>query len=117
MTDTIITEEYLLALRTFWKDVNFSCIGNDIQFMGDGTPPTHEEVTARIADAVAIRNLGELRLERNAMIAECDWTVGTDSPLTDEQKQEWITYRQALRDITDSYTSLSDVVWPTKPSA
>ena len=24
-------------------------------------------------------------------------------------------HRQALRDITDSYTSLDDVVWPTKP--
>ena len=26
------------------------------------------------------------------------------------------TYRQALRDITDSATSLDDVTWPTKPS-
>jgi hypothetical protein len=25
------------------------------------------------------------------------------------------TYRQALRDITETYTSLDDVVWPTKP--
>jgi len=24
-------------------------------------------------------------------------------------------YRQALRDITDSYASLDDVVWPVKP--
>jgi hypothetical protein len=30
---------------------------------------------------------------------------------TDDQ----IAYRQALRDITDTYTSLEDVVWPTKP--
>ena len=29
--------------------------------------------------------------------------------------EEWVTYRQALRDITESYTSLEDVVWPTKP--
>jgi len=28
---------------------------------------------------------------------------------------EQTTYRQALRDITDSATSLDDVVWPTKP--
>jgi hypothetical protein len=25
------------------------------------------------------------------------------------------TYRQALRDITDTYSSLDDVVWPEKP--
>ncbi len=24
-------------------------------------------------------------------------------------------YRQSLRDITTTYTSLDDVVWPTKP--
>lgn len=27
-----------------------------------------------------------------------------------------LAYRQALRDITNTYTSLDDVVWPTKPS-
>ncbi len=27
----------------------------------------------------------------------------------------WKTYRQALRDITNDYTSLDDVVWPEKP--
>ena len=30
-------------------------------------------------------------------------------------RAERTAYRQALRDITDSYTSLDDVVWPTKP--
>jgi hypothetical protein len=114
---TEITKDYLLALRTFWKDVNFSAIGNDITFMGDAVAPTHEEVIARIDEAVAIQELGLLKEERNALLAECDWTTVGDSPLTDEQKQAWITYRQALRDITESYSSLSDVVWPTKPSA
>jgi len=28
---------------------------------------------------------------------------------------EQIAYRQALRDITETYTSLDDVVWPVKP--
>ena len=27
----------------------------------------------------------------------------------------WKTYRDALRDITDSATSLDDVTWPEKP--
>jgi hypothetical protein len=34
-----------------------------------------------------------------------------DRTATDEQR----AYRQALRDITDTYTSLEDVVWPEKP--
>ena len=72
------------------------------------------------ADAVATKQtelenaakLDELRTERNRLIAETDWWDMSDTPtMTDAQT----TYRQALRDITDTYTSLDDVVWPTKP--
>ena len=38
-----------------------------------------------------------------------------DSSLTDSVKAEWVTYRTALKDITDSATSLDDVTWPEKP--
>ncbi|MCT4627937.1 tail fiber assembly protein [Halodesulfovibrio sp.] len=33
------------------------------------------------------------------LLLQCDWTVGADSPLTDENKQEWIVYRKHLRDV------------------
>ena len=54
-----------------------------------------------------------LRVERNAKLAETDWTQSRDVTLTNDA--DWTTYRQALRDITDTYTSLDDVVWPEKP--
>ena len=57
--------------------------------------------------------LAELRTERNAKLAETDWTQSRDVTLTNDV--DWATYRQALRDITDTYTSLDDVVWPEKP--
>jgi hypothetical protein len=59
--------------------------------------------------------LNDLRLVRDAKLAQSDWTQGADSPLTDSKKTEWATYRQALRDITDDATSLNDVTWPEKP--
>ena len=59
--------------------------------------------------------LQRLKETRNYMLTKSDWTQGNDSPLTDEKKTEWATYRQAVRDITDSATSLDDVTWPTKP--
>ncbi len=52
---------------------------------------------------------------RNTNLKMCDWTQAADSPLSDTKKAEWATYRQALRDITDSATSLDDVTWPEKP--
>jgi hypothetical protein len=41
-----------------------------------------------------------------------------DAQLTDAKKAEWTTYRQALRDIPETYsgeTSLDDIIWPTEP--
>jgi phage gp29-like protein len=52
-----------------------------------------------------------LREERDRLLSTTDWWVMPDRTATDEQR----AYRQALRDITDTYTSLEDVVWPTKP--
>tara|TARA_B100000900_G_scaffold183607_1_gene155754 strand:+ start:647 stop:889 length:243 start_codon:yes stop_codon:yes gene_type:complete len=60
-----------------------------------------------------------LRNKRNLMLEECDWTQAADSPLSDQKKAEWATYRQQLRDLTNSYTkenSIEDIVFPTKPT-
>ena len=80
---------------------------------------TSEEQTAfdaRRASDAAWRTEA-LRAERNKRLAETDWVVikereegGSVSNFAD-----WKTYRQALRDITDSATSLNDVTWPEKP--
>jgi len=59
--------------------------------------------------------LEQLREERNKLLAESDWTQAVDSPLDDATKAAWQTYRQALRDITETYSSLDDAVFPEKP--
>ena len=41
---------------------------------------------------------------RNKKLAKCDWTQAPDSPLSDEKKKEWATYRQKLRDLTKTVT-------------
>lgn len=80
---------------------------------------TSEEQTAfdaRRASDAAWRTEA-LRVKRNQLLAETDWVVikereegGSVSNFAD-----WKTYRQALRDITNSATSLDDVTWPEKP--
>lgn len=65
-----------------------------------------------------IRNaetIDSLRDRRNVLLAQSDWTQAADSPLTDAKKAEWRTYRQALRDITDT-SDPTTVTWPTPPS-
>lgn len=56
-----------------------------------------------------------IRQMRDKLLSECDWTLGPDSPLSDEKKEEWRIYRQALRDLPSNVTNIDKVFWPDKP--
>lgn len=64
--------------------------------------------------------MAEFREERNHKLGICDWTQGPDSPLSDDKKAEWATYRQALRDVTkdlkEDFDTPDGFAWPTQPS-
>ena len=68
-------------------------------------------VSAKVTELTAAEPMKALRAERDRLIAATDWWASSDLTITAEQT----AYRQALRDITDSATSLNDVVWPSKP--
>ena len=57
-----------------------------------------------------------IREERDRLLSACDWTQTNDVPLTAEQKAAWADYRQALRDIPQSFDSADDVIWPEAPN-
>ena len=69
-----------------------------------------------------LRNLVEkkywksIREERNKRISACDWTQLPNVPLPGAKKYEWETYRQALRDITQTTEDPINPVWPIQPS-
>jgi inorganic triphosphatase YgiF len=94
----------------YYKIVN----GEQVEITGDELTATKAEWQAN-NDAFPAVQLEQLRAARNGKLAACDWVVvkaqedGTAVPTA------WVTYRQALRDITATYSSIDDVVWPTKP--
>lgn len=69
-------------------------------------PPTQEEINEQI--------LNNIREQRNFLLSECDWTQLSDCKLSEQKKNEWIEYRQALRDFP-SLVDLNNIVYPTKP--
>lgn len=73
---------------------------------------TWAEITAKIAELESAEPMRLLRAERNQRLANTDWWVMPDRTATQAQ----LDYRQALRDITNTYTSLDDVVWPEEPA-
>ena len=78
------------------------------------TKAEHEAAYQATLDAkVAETN----RKTRNDLLVGSDWTQMNDSPLTNEQKTAWATYRQELRGISDldSWPNLGDDDWPVAP--
>jgi hypothetical protein len=65
-------------------------------------------------------NMLLVRTIRDQKLAACDWRVVVDSPLPEAQKQEWVDYRQALRDLPSTINrpllKPEYVEWPTEPS-
>ena len=97
----------------------FNWNGNyaDMVILSGQDKPSESDFTAKYNELNTAENedLRELRVERDLLLQQTDWVVtmhkekGTNIPTAMK------TYRQALRDITDTYTSLDDVVWPEKP--
>jgi hypothetical protein len=85
---------------------------------------TAQEIAQRQAEETAWANgafdraIAGLRSKRNALIASSDWTVLSDSPLSETEKTAWLEYRQDLRDITEGLNTeakVKAVVFPDKP--
>lgn len=72
--------------------------------------PTPEPVVIP-DEEIAASHLRTLRKQRDQKIAETDWWANSDLTMTQAQTD----YRQALRNITETYSSYLDVVWPVKP--
>src|SRR5210317_2089873 len=73
---------------------------------------TWTQVSTKQVELTGAEPMKALRAERDRLIAATDWWASSDLTMTAAQT----AYRQALRDITDSATSLDDVTWPTKPA-
>ena len=90
------------------------------------TKPTEEELNNKIQELKTSEPFRLLRIERNKLISETDWTQLKDIDLDIIRERNWKNYRQALRDLPskskpklDDYGGLdmSSVTWPDKPSS
>lgn len=65
------------------------------------TPISWVDYQAKYTDVLQTTALRQLRAERNSRIAKSDWIMTIDNVETLANKQAWIAYRQALRDLPD----------------
>ena len=91
-----------------------------LEWMDSGQQPTEQEVKAKLIELDAAEPMRLLRIERDKKIALTDWRVLPDQTPSDD----WINYRQALRDLPASASpkldsnynlDFSSFTWPTEP--
>ncbi len=91
-----------------------------LKWLDSGQQPTEQEVKAKIIELDAAEPMRLLRIERDKKIAQTDWRVLPDQSPSDD----WINYRQALRDLPASASpkldssgelDFSSFTWPTEP--
>jgi len=85
------------------------------------TQPTDSAIEAEITKLNNAEPMRLLRLERDRLLAVCDWRASSDLTLS----TAWKTYRQSLRDLPASASpkldangnlDMSSVTFPTEPS-
>ena len=87
--------------------------------------PSKEKVNVKVAELEAAEPARQVRVIRDRLLAESDWTQNRDVVLLNDTT--WKQYRQDLRDLpaSASFTpkldsngnlDMSSVTWPLKPS-
>ena len=111
------------ALQTLKPGSEWTLNGFDytgLEWRDSEQQPTKQEIFDKIAELDAAEPMRLLRIERDKKIALTDWRVLPDQTPSDD----WINYRQALRDLPASATpklgsdyelDFSSFTWPTEP--
>jgi hypothetical protein len=58
-----------------------------------------------------------VRVQRDVLLAACDWTQLPDAVLDAETRSAWAAYRQSLRDVPQQPGFPAAVDWPTAPGS
>lgn len=110
------------AIQKINPTAQVSVSGDDINTIvwENGTPPIpKEQILAIIPQVELDMALENLRAKRNKLLADSDYIVLADSNFTPAKKSEWMTYRTALRNLTqglDTIEKINNVAYPLKPS-
>ena len=87
-------------------------IGNKRIKLTDDEVAEYNALQQEWTDGATERKKQRLRNKRTELLSEADWQINKKMD-NNEDASSWRTYRQALRDITNSP---DNPTWPTKPS-
>lgn len=106
ITENIVINEILNPETQILEPVETTTI--DITF----------DQAAKDASNVAKENeiaMRELRMIRDQLLKDSDFSQLSDAPLSVEKKAEYVTYRQVLRDLPENIIDVMNPIFPSRP--
>tara|TARA_B100000900_G_scaffold328592_1_gene288865 strand:- start:173 stop:532 length:360 start_codon:yes stop_codon:yes gene_type:complete len=93
---------------------NWNAVWNDTEKKNQGLTWEDPTTSTPSDTEIAAAKLAGLRALRNEKLQQTDWRASSDLTLS----TAWKNYRQSLRDITNTYSSIDaeGFAWPTEPS-
>lgn len=129
MSVNIETLDYRNIIELMCPDSIFEINGNDylsLTWSENNTypRPTEQEIINKNNEILNEIKYSELREKRNKLLQDSDKYSLVDFPhANDTIRQQWLTYRQDLRNITTQIPSINlesgdiyNINWPTPPS-
>jgi len=121
--------DYTQIINHLYPDSIFTISGNDYSTLlwstnNVDTKPTESEIITKNTEMINTFAYDHLRMKRNDLLIKSDCYSLTDYPhANDTIRNQWLTYRQNLRDITKQTPivnletgEISGITWPTQPS-
>ena len=117
-----LTLETIHYMKVKFARMKFREVENDdlydrlilINIEGEDIKPTREDFNSNLLSV----KLEQLRTKRNTILEQSDRYAINDYPHSNlAVQQEWLDYRQALRDLPSVTEDPANPVWPTAPTS
>ena len=96
--------------------INYGSTWESIELEDGVEKPPKDEFNDKVSNFMKTTSELTLRKRRNQFLDQTDKYMTIDYPhASDEAKQRWLDYRQALRDLPSTTEDPANPVWPVRP--
>lgn len=110
----VCVRENIKKLTSEEGEISYSAVEYSTTVIAKGFTIT-DEFVAKLKAADEANEAKRIRTLRGQLLADCDYIMLSDVDKTEEEKEAWKAYRQALRDIPEQSGFPWNVVFPEKP--
>jgi Phage tail assembly chaperone protein len=118
-SQTLVVYYYYYTTGGIPNDVNDHCVRvpvpEGVDYTCSKAVKADDGTISIVSDPVKVseKQWAQVREQRNLLLARSDWTQLPDAP--SENKDAWLVYRATLRNIPETQTDPTNIIWPEAP--